>query len=186
MCSLLLILDHLVVLVEHHVPFPLQLLLLSLKHLILDLFLLEYDVRLFVFKLKAIQVVDQMGVLFRLDIVLNADARLILARVSSQRSDGSLHVVQLLVELFNCFRVALFRIVLVGHLTFDVILVEFHQSCDVCLIILKLYDFLHVLCEFKDDCFLLLCLFFLLRDINCNLVVLRLMFPQLIPKVCDL
>ena len=186
MCSLLLHLDHCVVLMEHSVALPHQFSLLSFKGLVLKLLFLKNNVLLFVFEFKAIQVVDQMGVFLGLDAIFDADSSLILASVCSKCVDGTLHVVQLLVEFFDGFRVTLLSLVLVGHLALHVVLVEFHEASDVGLVILELYDLLHVLCKLQDDRLLLLSLFFLLRDFNLNLSHLGLMLPQFLAVVSDL
>ena len=176
MCSLLLGLDHLVVLVKHCVPFPLHLLFLYEKDIEFVLFLLKDDMLLFVFKLKTIQVINQMGVFLCLDIIFNTNTSLILAGVSPQCSNCTFHIVKLLIKLLNSFWITLFSIVLVCHLTLDIILVEFHETCNISLIILKLDNFLNVLCEFKDDSFLFLRLVLLLSDVDYDLVDFGLMF----------
>ena len=154
--------------------------MLGVKHLQLELFLLQDDVLLLVLEFEAVQVVDEVSVLLGLDVVLDADASLVLAGVGPQRSDGALHVVQLLVEFFDGLGVALLALVLVGNLTLDVVLVELHEASDVALLVPQLHDLLHVLRKFEDDCLLLLCLLLLPRDFNRLLVDLGLVLPQLL------
>ena len=141
---------------------------------------------LFIFEFKAVEVVNQVSIFLSLDVVFNSNASLILASIGPQRSNGTLHVMQLLVKFFNSFRVTLLALVLVGYLTLDVVLVEFHEAGDVGLVVLELHDFLYVLCEFKNDCLLLIRLVLLLCDFNYDQVDLGLMLPQLLSVVSDL
>ena len=73
---------------------------------------------------------------------------------------------KLLVEFFYSLWVSLLRVVLVGNLTFDIVLIELHETSDVCLVVLHLDNLLDVLRKLEDDRFLLLGLFFLLGNLD--------------------
>ena len=90
---------------------------------------------------------------------------------------------KLLIELFYRFWISLFRIVFIGHLTFDIVLVELHKTRDIRLIVFHLNDLLDILSKLEDDCFLFFCFLFLLGDLNLDLDNFRLMLSQTLTVV---
>lgn len=159
-------------------------LLLNLGDLLLQLDMLPallgyFGLQFLHLELNGIQLNEKLCVLLCPLLYVILGTSLILDSINLESGNGPFHVPELSVQLFKSLGVLLaLAQILIGCLRHNIVLIQFHHSSHIGLLVLGLNDLVDILSEFHDSLFLLGSSLPLLLQVQMTLIDLRLFFGK--------